>query len=296
MRRLTITLCALLMAVCASALNENPSNETNSVNSTKGNNDDKLADILRRVVSDVECPTLIMPSSKTVNVRQSPSTKARKVGTVDRNNAYAVIAEQNGWYKIRYVEWEEIKTGWVSGTVVRVVDNAPITAEMQNATFGYVGDQDEDVDFDQTYINRVYIRPDDVCLGWVGNSFEGCMYLGRYTDNVCCFKYCVALAMYELFDDTGFGATDVSEMSPLVKDGNKKTGLWTDISSGWGKIVYGSDFAIKLNGKMVEGNSLDLSKLDDRTLIVIFGELIKNGTTCPPLYINSTLLSDRYVK
>lgn len=252
-----------------------------------------------KAVSDIQCPAaLIMTNNGDVNVRQQPNAKAKKIGSLSRDLVYGVIEEQNGWYKVNYyglddnTGLETIKTGWVSGTVTHKTENNPITADMQNSAYGYVDYQDPDAMDDETYMNRVYIRPDGVCVAWVGSSFEGSLYLGRYIDNVCCMKYRANCSMEQYSDEIGIS----SDMRLIVKDSNKATGMWIDNQSGWRRFIYGSNYAIKLKEKdYFFVSAMDLSLLDSDTLLMyFFAEKIKNNETYP-IYISSTLLSGKYM-
>lgn len=284
MRKLLFTICALLSATFTLA------QDTES--------------LINKALSDIQCPTaLIMTNNGDVNVRQQPNTKAKKTGSISRDVVYGVIEEQDGWYKVQSFGWDDnvgrdvVKTGWVSGTVTHKTVNKPITADMQNDAYGYVDTQDPDAMEDQTYINRVYIRPDGVCVAWVGNSFEGSLYLGRYVNNVCCFKYMMPLGSTIYNEDFGLNDDDVS----LVKDGNAKNGFWISKSildgEEYGSIKFGSDYVIKLKCKDSDYGSSDLNLTvfdSDALLETIFGKTIKANKTIA-YYINSTLLSGKYM-
>lgn len=71
------------------------------------------------VIGDDFWEMRIAPSGKTtsnVNLRQSPTTSARIIQTLNKGQAFRVIGEQSGWYNIQTGNL----TGWVAGWLVRI--------------------------------------------------------------------------------------------------------------------------------------------------------------------------------
>lgn len=297
-----------IMGVTASKLNA--SNCHNKVAATavtaeqKATTDTVVAQsFIQQAVSDVQCPAaLIMTNNGEVNVRQQPNTKARKIGSIYSDVLYAVVEEQNGWYKVKYNDYDGTTVyGWVSGTVTHKTENKPITADMQNSLYGYIEpncDQYGNCD-DAFCVTRVYIRPDGVCVAWLLQADYGCLYLGRYVNNVCCLKYSVdcMISQYNEWESLS------DYMISLVEQGNEATGLWIGKEeSQWDDqgevtlLTYGSNYAIKLKEKEpFYETGLDLSLFDnDELLKYFFSDKIKNNEAYP-FYISSALLSGKYV-
>jgi len=255
---------------------------------------------IQQAVSDIQCPkALIMTNNGNVNVRQQPNAKAKRVGYIEGDCVHDVIEEQNGWYKVPYYYYDEntdqqyLRAGWVRGTVTHNTDSRPITADMQNDAYGYVDTQDPDAMEDETYMHRVYIRPDEVCVAWVGNTFEGTLFLDRYVNNVCCMKYGVYCGLEQYSEESG----NLEGMKSIVKNGNKATGLWIENNSEWIRFVYGSNYAIKLKERQTgyDSTTLDLSIFNDDTLLLLFFSNKINSNETFPTYISSALLSGKYM-
>ncbi len=72
-------------------------------------------------VPDPPKPFIIIEDTPTgfLRVRMEPSTTATEAGRVNPGEKYTILEEDNGWYEIEY---DEEKTGWVSGQYAEKVE------------------------------------------------------------------------------------------------------------------------------------------------------------------------------
>ncbi|MCA9747763.1 MAG: SH3 domain-containing protein, partial [Romboutsia sp.] len=67
-----------------------------------------------------------------LRVREAPTTNSKELTKVDTNLSFPLLDEQQGWYQI---EFEEGKTGWVSGIYSELVgDNTKATENVEANT------------------------------------------------------------------------------------------------------------------------------------------------------------------
>lgn len=65
---------------------------------------------------------VVNTKSGSLTVRQSNSTSAKKIGSLAKGTTVSVLAQKNGWYKIKYKN----STGWVSGSYIKYTPAANI--------------------------------------------------------------------------------------------------------------------------------------------------------------------------
>ena len=226
----------------------------------------------------------ILPKGEWAPLRTSPSAKAAKVTegtgayksqvTLLSWNLRPVLQETQNWYK---VNTERGRVGWISKSNAKVSIAKPITKEMMNTNqAGNVIDED----LGTTY--RVY-SPVGSHEFAVAQTYENGMEylrLGKLIDNVFVFKYKVEVIIY--IDEENPKEFNVQkEEYPgerIVMKMNVGTNFCTHLKPGFGGT---------------QPWALDLSKLNDKVLIYIFGDAIKKNDVLN-YYINADLLSGEY--
>lgn len=232
----------------------------------------------------------ILPKGEWANLRTSPSTKAAKLTegtgayksqvTLLSWNLRPVLQETQNWYK---VSTERGKVGWISKNNAKVSTVKPITKEMMNTNqAGNVIDED----LGTTY--RVYSPVGSQELAVAQTYENGMEYLrlGKLIDNVFVFKYKAEVVIY--IDENNPKEFNVQkEEYPgerLVMKMNIGTNFCTRLKPGIGNYE---------TGQYTQPWALDLSKLNDKVLIYIFGDAIKKNDVLN-YYINADLLSGEY--
>ena len=185
-----------------------------------------------------------------------------------------MLQETQNWYK---VSTENGKVGWISKSDAKVSIAKPITNEMMNTNqAGNVIDED----LGTTY--RVYspVGSHQFAVAQTYENGMGYLRLGKLIDNVFVFKYMVEVIIY--IDENNPKEFDVQkEEYPgerIVMKMNVGTNFCTHLKPGFGGT---------------QPWALDLSKLNDKVLIYIFGDAIKKNDVLN-YYINADLLSGEY--
>ncbi len=120
-----------------------------------------------------DVPQFVVAKGKgAVNIRKAPNTKAVKIDSMEEDQTFPVVKEQDGWYEIRL---NNGKTGWVSKTVCRISEGILDISKVSDHLYG-VSESYEDY------------------LGWCVAQVEG-------TDWVVCVT--IGCNMYQPLGDTG---------------------------------------------------------------------------------------------
>ncbi|MCC8037771.1 MAG: hypothetical protein LIP02_06525 [Bacteroidales bacterium] len=117
------------------------------------------------------------------------------------------------------------------------------------------------------YQRRIYIRPDNVCIGEYSGNPESFIMLGRLIDNVCYFMYSVP-AVFSLDDS----AKDVTYSK-------KHSGDYQ-----YFKITYGPSSSVTIKDIYDASNTApacDLSKISDDVLFRVFQSELQSHFSRP---------------
>ena len=81
-------------------------------------------------------------ASTSLNVRSGPSASYERIGSVFRDEVFAIKGGTNGWYQIQYYD----RTGWVSGSFIDLVEGIPKEQYQFMELSGTTGISEESLD------------------------------------------------------------------------------------------------------------------------------------------------------
>ncbi|MGN1376211.1 MAG: hypothetical protein ACI4V5_06630 [Prevotella sp.] len=214
----------------------------------------------------------------TANVRKQPSTKAAKFQT-EGGWEYilrkGIVVEDKGNNPQWVTTTIDGKTAYINKSVMVKCDNTPISPSVYNQYYSYTGPnfgcEEDPNDFMDWRVAPIKGNSGlYVCI--YSDGFSRFMMLGKMVDNVLVFKYKVHMYSNDTYSD--------EELAPLgkykiefVKESNM------DGKSLW--FIPNKSMLIPLNMKYRDEpiKYLDLTKLTEKMVYVIFKEKIEKGKT-----------------